>query len=258
MTGWLNGKVVICTGGGSGIGRAAVAAFVGEGAQVAVLELDGAKCDRLSELGVVAIKGDATDAGDNAALVQAAIEKWGRVDGCVSFVGIFDLYTPLLEIPEERFAAAFDEVFHVNVLSPLLTARATAKALQDTGGSLVLTLSSSSFYAGRGGPLYVGSKHALRGVVTQLAHELAPKVRVNGVAPGGTLATDLRGPSSLGLAGERLADRPGRKEQLKARTPLHVALTGDDHTGAYVYLLSNRARGVTGEIIRSDGGIGVR
>jgi len=255
---WLDGKTVVCTGGGSGIGRAAVEAFVAEGARVAVLELDGAKCEALTDLGVIAVKGDATSPGDNHALVDAALDRWGRIDACATFVGVFDLYTPLLDIEDDRLEAAFDEVFHVNVLSPLLTARAAAPALRATGGSLVLTLSSSSFYAGRGGPLYVGSKFALRGVVTQLAHELAPEVRVNGVAPGGTLATDLRGPAALGLAGERLADRPGREEQLKARTPLHVALTGADHAGAYVYLVSDRSRGVTGEIIRSDGGLNVR
>jgi 2,3-dihydroxy-2,3-dihydrophenylpropionate dehydrogenase len=83
-------------------------------------------------------------------------------------------------------------------------------------------------------------------------------VRVNGVAPGGTVATDLRGPRSLGLDGVRLDDRPGRAEQLEARTPLGVALTASDHAGAYVFLASDAARGMTGEIVRSDGGLGVR
>ena len=81
---------------------------------------------------------------------------------------------------------------------------------------------------------------------------------MNGVAPGGTVATDLRGPNSLGLGGVRLDDRPGRIEELEARSPLGVALTGADHAGAYVFLASDAARGMTGEIIRSDGGIGVR
>ncbi|MGH9059093.1 MAG: SDR family oxidoreductase, partial [Acidimicrobiales bacterium] len=112
--------------------------------------------------------------------------------------------------------------------------------------------------AGRGGTLYVASKFGLRGVVTQLAHEVAPEVRVNGVAPGGTLATDLRGPRSLGRFDERLSDRPGREEALRERTPLQVAMTAADHAGAYVFLASAAAAGMTGEIIRSDGGLGVR
>jgi NAD(P)-dependent dehydrogenase (short-subunit alcohol dehydrogenase family) len=258
--GALSGKVVVCTGGGSGIGRAAVAAFVAGGARVAVLELDPAKCDGLSDLGdaVVAVPGDATTRQDNEAIVAVAIERWGRIDVAVTFVGVFDLYTPLAEIPDEWFDAAFDEVFGLNVKSPLLTVRAALAALRASRGAIILTLSSSSFYAGRGGPLYVGSKFALRGVVVQLAHELAPDVRVNGVAPGGTVATDLRGPRSLGLDGVRLDDRPGRAEQLEARTPLGVALTASDHAGAYVFLASDAARGMTGEIVRSDGGLGVR
>jgi NAD(P)-dependent dehydrogenase (short-subunit alcohol dehydrogenase family) len=256
----LSGKVVACTGGGSGIGRAAVAALVAEGARVAVLEIDTGKCNSLSDLGdsVVAVRGDATTQADNESLVAVATERWGRLDAAVTFVGVFDLYTPLSEIPDDRFDAVFDEVFDLNVKSPLLTARAALPALRAARGSIIFTLSSSSFYAGRGGPLYVGSKFALRGLVIQLAHELAPDVRVNGVAPGGTVATDLRGPRSLGLDGERLDDRPGRAEELQARAPLRVALTGADHAGAYVFLASDASRGMTGEIVRSDGGLGVR
>jgi NAD(P)-dependent dehydrogenase (short-subunit alcohol dehydrogenase family) len=130
--------------------------------------------------------------------------------------------------------------------------------LRKTRGSLTLTLSSSSFYPGRGGPLYVASKFALRGLVTALAHEVAPDVRVNGVAPGGTLETDLRGASALGQSEERLDDRPGRREQLEARTPLHIAMTPAHHAGAFVFLASDASAGITGEIIRSDGGLSVR
>jgi NAD(P)-dependent dehydrogenase (short-subunit alcohol dehydrogenase family) len=136
--------------------------------------------------------------------------------------------------------------------------RAALPELRKTRGAIVATLSSSSFYAGRGGPLYVSSKFALHGLVVQLAHELAPEVRVNGVAPGGTVQTDLRGLRSLGQSETVLDARPGRPEQLRARTPLQVALEPADHAGAYVFLASDRCRGITGEVVRSDGGIGVR
>jgi NAD(P)-dependent dehydrogenase (short-subunit alcohol dehydrogenase family) len=258
VSGALDGRVVVCTGGGSGIGRAAVDAFVAAGAQVAVLERDQAKCDALTGEGVLAVAGDATSAADNDRLVQQALGRWNRVDAAVTFVGVFDLYTPLADIADDRFDAAFDEIYALNVRSPLLTARAALPALRASGGSIVFTLSSSSFYAGRGGTLYVSSKFALRGAVVQLARELAPDVRVNGVAPGGTVGTDLRGPRSLGLSEHRLDDRPGRVEQLQERTPLHVALTAADHAASYVFLLSDQARGMTGEILRSDGGLGVR
>jgi NAD(P)-dependent dehydrogenase (short-subunit alcohol dehydrogenase family) len=231
---------------------------VAAGARVAVLERDGAKCDALTVDGVLAVPGDATSATDNERLIRQATAEWGAVDAAVTFVGVFDLYTPLAEIADDRFDAAFDEIYALNVRSPLLTARAALPALRAARGSIVFTLSSSSFYAGRGGTLYVSSKFALRGAVVQLARELAPDVRVNGVAPGGTVGTDLRGPRSLGLSEHRLDDRPGRVEQLQERTPLHVALTAADHAASYVFLLSDQARGMTGEILRSDGGLGVR
>jgi len=260
VSGVLAGKVVVCTGGGSGIGRAAVDAFVTAGACVAVLELDAAKCDALSSSSdsVAAVAGDATTAAGNDLVVEEALRRWDRVDAAVTFVGVFDLYTPLADIADDRFVDAFDEIFALNVRSPLLTARAALPALRAAGGSIVFTLSSSSFYAGRGGALYVSSKFALRGAVIQLARELAPDVRVNGVAPGGTVGTDLRGPRSLGLNDHRLDDRPGRMEQLQERTPLRVALTAADHAASYVFLVSDQARGMTGEILRSDGGLGVR
>jgi NAD(P)-dependent dehydrogenase (short-subunit alcohol dehydrogenase family) len=256
----LEGKVVVCTGGGSGIGRACVDAFVAAGARVAVLERDAGKCEELGGIGdpVLAVVGDATTAAANSAVVGAALDRWGGVDVAATFVGVFDHYTPLLDVPEDRFDAAFDELFAVNVKSPLLTARAALPHLKAARGSIIFTLSSSSFYAGRGGSLYVSTKFALRGVVTQLAHEVAPDVRVNGVAPGGTLATDLRGPRSLGLGDHRLDDRPGRPEQLQGRTPLHVAMRPEDHAAAYVFLASAGALGMTGEILRSDGGLGAR
>ena len=101
----------------------------------------------------------------------------------------------------------------------------------------------------------MASKFAVRGVVMSLAHELAPDVRVNGVAPGGTLGTDLAGLRALGSAGNRLDDLPGRAADLEARTPLHVALTGADHAASYVFLASDDAKGMTGRFLHPDGGM---
>jgi NAD(P)-dependent dehydrogenase (short-subunit alcohol dehydrogenase family) len=252
------GKVALVAGGGSGIGRAVVDALRAAGAEVGVLEIDPDKCRELRGGDVVVVEGDATRPEPNRRLAAELLERWGRIDVAMTFAGVFDLYTRLEEIPDDRFDAAFDELFSVNVKSALATARAAVPALRRSRGSLVLTLSSSSFFPGRGGTLYVATKFALRGVVAQLAHELAPEVRVNGVAPGGTLDTDLRGPRSLGLAERRLADRPGRREELEARTPLGIALAPADHASAYLWLASDGARGITGEVIRSDGGLAVR
>jgi len=149
-------------------------------------------------------------------------------------------------------------MFAVNVKSHLHSVKAALPSLQASGGAIILTESTSAYYPGRGGVLYVASKFAVRGIVTALAHELAPDVRVNGVAPGGTLNTDLRGLDSLGLNDRRLDDTPGRAAELADRVPLHVALSGTDHAWSYVFLASERARGITGGVVHPDGGIGVK
>jgi NAD(P)-dependent dehydrogenase (short-subunit alcohol dehydrogenase family) len=257
--GWLDGSRALVVGGGSGIGRAVLGAFAAEGAGVAALERDPAKCGALAAdlPGCVTTQGDATSTPDTEAAVAAACRVYGGLDVLVNCVGIFDFYRGLADLGDE-LDEAFDEMFRANVKSQLVSVRAALAELRRARGSVVLTVSTSGFYPGRGGVLYVASKFAVRGCVVALAHELAPDVRVNGVAPGGTMGTDLAGPASMGLAGRRLGAAPGRAEELKARTPLGVALTGDDHAGAYVYLASDRARGVTGTVLHSDGGIGIR
>ena len=258
MTGWLEGKRALIVGAGSGIGRAVVDAFLAEGAEVAVLERDREKCnllrEQLPELPVV--EGDAITAEANERAVDVAVDAYGGVDTLVNCVGVFDFYKGLGEIDAAALPGAFDEMFRTNVLSHLQSVKAALPSL-DAGSSIVLTESASSFYPGRGGVLYVASKFAVRGLVTALAHELAPHVRVNGVAPGGTLNTDLRGLASLGLDGVRLDDTPDRARDVAARNPLHVALDGRDHAWRYVFLASDRARGITGETVHPDGGFGL-
>ena len=260
MTGRLDGHVALVSGGGSGIGRGVVDAFLAEGARIGVLEYSEDKCAQLDALGdeVVVIQGDATSPTDNRRLVSHTVDAFGRVDSLNTFVGIFDNYTHAVDIPDDAFEDAFDETYDTNVKSALVAVRCAHAVLSEARGSIVVTCSSSSFFPGRGGALYVSSKFALRGLVVQLAHELAPDIRVNGVAPGGTVATDLRGLRALDQQESRLEDREGRTEGLRQRTPLHVALTPADHAAAYVYLASGEAPGVTGEIIRSDGGLSVR
>lgn len=259
MSGWLSGKVALLIGAGSGIGRAVLDAYVAEGATVVAFERDPGKCEELSRLGedVLAFQGDATSSADNRRAVELAVERFGRLDTLATFVGVFDHYTALLDIPDESFDAAFVEMFDLNLRSVMLAARAAGPALRAARGSIVVTASSSSFAAGRGGSLYVASKFAVRGLILQLAREFAPDVRVNGVAPGGTVGTDLRGLRALGLAADRLDDRPGRAEGIEKRTPLALAMSGEHHAGLYVLLASTRSSAMTGEVLRSDGGMAV-
>ena len=120
MTGWLDGKVVVCTGGGSGIGRAAVEAFVPSRARPSgCWNWTRPSVTHLAELGpdVLALPGDATSVDANAGLVADALDRWGRIDAAATFVGVFDHYLPLTDIPADQFDAAFDEIFDVNVRS---------------------------------------------------------------------------------------------------------------------------------------------
>ncbi len=257
MTEWLHGKRALIVGAGSGIGRAVVDAFRDEDARVTVLERDRHKCELLREElpEIRVVEGDAVTREANERGVKVAVDAYGGLDTLVNCVGIFDFYQGIGDIDADGLSTAFDEMFRTNVLSQLQSVKAAVPWLRaSTGSSIVLTESASSYYPGRGGVLYVSSKFAVRGLVASLAHELAPQIRVNGVAPGGTLNTDLRGLASLMQNDIRLDDFPNRARDVAARNPLNVALTGADHAWAFVFLASDRSRGITGETIHPDGG----
>lgn len=256
--GRLDGRRALVIGGGSGIGRGVVDAFVAEGAEVAVLELDPAKCDALADVtdGPVLV-GDATSRLDVESAVAGTVSTFGGLDTLVSCVGRFDYYLGLADLDDDVVDDAFVEAMDVNVRSCLLAVKAAVDPLRASRGSVVVTASTSSFRPGRGGILYVASKFALRGCVVSLAHELAPEVRVNAVAPGGTVGTDLRGLTALGQDGRSLGELESREDSIRARSPLGVALTPADHAACYVFLASDAARGMTGHFLHPDGGANV-
>src|SRR5712691_13330489 len=199
LMGWLDGQVALVTGGGSGIGRAVVARFVEEGARVGVMDRDAARAEQLrTDFGdrVIAIAGDVAQLVDNKQAVAATVAAFGQLDIFVGNAGVFDVYAPLAEFPEETLSAAFDELFGVNVKGCFFGAKAALPELLKTEGPMVFTASVAGANSGGGGTLYTASKHAVVGLIRQLAVELGPRVRVNGVAPGGTM-TDLRGLSVL-------------------------------------------------------------
>ena len=136
--------------------------------------------------------------------------------------------------------------------------KASLDELIEREGTIVLTASNAAFYSAGGGSLYTSSKFAVRGLVTQLAYELAPKVRVNAVAPGGT-PTELAGLRSLGQDGMKLSEIPDVEMLIRSTNPLGVVPSPADHAEAYLYLADrDRTVAVTGTIIHSDGGLGVR
>ena len=255
--GWLDGQVALVTGGGSGIGRAVVARFIEEGARVGVMERVATRADQLrAEFGdkVVVIVGDVARLADNKRAVAETVRAFGQLDVFVGNAGVFDVYATLAEFDDDKLDQAYDELFGVNVKGVIFGAKAAFPELKKTAGSMVLTASVAGFNSGGGGALYTPSKHAVVGLIRQLAVELGPQIRVNGVAPGGTM-TDLRGLVSLGNDDRSQFAAPGMADQLRAHNPLHIALEPADIAGAYVFLSSRTsARGITGTIVRVDAG----
>ncbi|MGI5490391.1 SDR family NAD(P)-dependent oxidoreductase [Microtetraspora malaysiensis] len=258
LGGRLAGASILVTGGGSGIGRAVTHAYVAEGARVTVLERSPEYAAELrADLGeaVSVVVGDAADPDAvEHAVTAAARPHGGGLDHLTCCVGIFDYYTSLKDLTASDLTSAAEEIWRVNVLSTLLAVNRAYDALRAARGSVTLTLSGSAFYPEGGGFLYGSSKWALRGAVAHLAKDLAPEVRVNAVAPGGTGGTKLGGLQAL--AQDMTADRvPGRDERIQAGTVLRVTPLPEDHTAAYVYLADPvGARIVTGVVINTDGG----
>lgn len=260
--GWLPGHVSLVTGGGSGIGLAVVRRFLQEGsAGIGVLLKDATQAKALvTEFGsqVVVTLGDVRSAQDNQKAVEATVNRFGKLDSLVANAGVWDYFAKLKHYDASSLDQAFDEIFGINVKGYILAAAAARSALVDSQGSMILTLSNASFYAGGGGPLYVASKHAALGLVRQLAYEFAPDVRVNGVAPGGTL-TPLGGTKAMGNAEARLDQIKGFSEQVASDMPLKMMAKAEDHVGHYVLLASKQnSSATTAHVIQSDGGWEIR
>lgn len=255
----MDGKACVVTGGASGIGQAVTERFVAEGATVGVLDVsawDDRRADRGREGPAVVVSGDVRDPASHDRVVSEVVTRAGTLDVVVCCAGRFDFQRPVTTMAADDLAAAFDEVFSINVLGSLLAVRAAAAALRRARGAVVLTSSSSAFYAEGAGALYGASKWAVRGLVAHLARELAPDVRVNGVAPGGTARTRLQGVSVLGQH-HTVEDVPGREARLARGNLLARTLVPEDHAGAFLYLACDAlSTGVTGTTLRSDGGRG--
>lgn len=266
MIAWLQDNVALITGGGSGIGAAVAERFVTEGASVVIFGRDGGRLDAVRAAStdpkrIHTVVGDVRNTGDLHRAVAETVEQFGRLDTLVANAGVWDYQRQLTRLSGEEFSAAFDELFAINVKGYLLAAEAAWRQLVAARGSIVMTLSNASFYVNGGGPLYTASKHACLGLMRELAYELAPKVRVNGVACGG-MRTDLRGPAALALNERSIAGSFDRRnpDAPPPPIPLHdSSVDPRDFTGPYVLLASGQQGGtITGHAINADGGIGVR
>jgi NAD(P)-dependent dehydrogenase (short-subunit alcohol dehydrogenase family) len=257
--GRLAGQSILVVGGGSGIGRAAVVAMHDEGAVITVLERSpehaGALTDEQGAERLTVLLGDGTDPSQLKNAVTVARRAGGRLDHLTCCVGVFDHYADLLELDPAELTAAAEEIWRVNVLGTLHAVRAAVTELRSSRGSVTLTLSESAFHPVGGGVLYGTSKWALRGAVQHLSARLAPAVRVNAVAPGGTSGTRFAGLRSLGTAQLTVADRVDRDGRIAAGTLLRTTPSPESHAGAYVFLADRAASGViTGQVLNTDGG----
>jgi NAD(P)-dependent dehydrogenase (short-subunit alcohol dehydrogenase family) len=259
--GWLDGQVALVTGGGSGIGRAVVERYVEEGARVAVMDRVPGRGDELrARFGdqVTAINGDVSRLDDNKRAVAETVAAFGRLDIFVGNAGLLDGFLRLADLAEASIAAACDELFAVNVKGCILGAKATLHELDKSKGCMIFTASGAGFTSAGGGVIYTASKHAVVGIIRQLAVELGPNIRVNGVAPGGTM-TDLRSVAALQLEDRSQFDLPGAAERIAVGNPLQIALDPADLAGAYVFLASRaNARGITGSVVSVDAGSTLR
>ena len=254
---WLENEVAVVTGAGSGIGKAVVHRFVEEGAKVVAFDLSEDRLKALKEeLGEVAVvQGDVRRLDDNRKAVATAVSAFGKLSVFVGNAGIHDGRRKLEGLSDEELENGFDEVLGVNLKGYLLGAKAALPELKKTKGRMVFTLSTSSFYVG-GGALYVASKHAALGMMRQLANELAPDIRVNGVAPSGTV-TGLRTAASLVGKNEAAESVFGTGRSPRPNNILELVIAPEDHAAAYVLLASSQSKTMTGAVINTDAGRGV-
>jgi len=256
----LENEVALVTGGASGLGLAIVERFINEGANVAVLDRSGEGCEQLiSRFGerLVAIPGDVREARDNARLVETALQHFGKIDCAIGNAGIWDYNARLVDLSPDDLRATFTELFDINVLGYLALSRAAIKPLTESKGSIIFTVSNAGFLAAGGGALYTASKHAVVGVIRQLAYEFAPHVRVNGVAPG-AISTNLKGPEALGME-ERAFPGERMQETASGYIPIGRMPTPAEYAGAYVFFASREDNvPSTGSVLNHDGGFGIR
>src|ERR1700687_3476749 len=244
----MNPPVVLITGALTGIGRATALAFAQEGSRVVVSGRrdDGGQVlvSELRALGAEAefVRADVRREDDVRSLEDRAVELFGRLDVAVNNAGTEGKPGPLTEQSAETYAATFD----TNVLGTILSLKHEMRVMLAQGHGSIVNLSSTMGSRGAAGAsMYVASKHAVEGLTKAAALEgAASGVRVNAVAPG-PVDTELL---------NRFAGSAERKSALAAGVPLKRLGTPEDIASTIVFLASDQAGFLTGQIIGVNGG----
>jgi NAD(P)-dependent dehydrogenase (short-subunit alcohol dehydrogenase family) len=246
-----DGKVALITGAASGLGEATARLLVAEGGRVVVADYSEERGRAVAaSLGAQALFApcDVTVETQVAAAFDAAITRWGRLDGAFANAGIVGIAGPISETPMDDF----DRTVAVLVRGVFVTVKHAARTMQTLGGggSIVMTSSIAGVQGGLGPHAYSVAKAGIIGLARSAAAELAQYgVRVNAIAPG-SIATSMTAhvmtgdPDALDLVATRIAER----------SPLGRAGTPLDIAEAALYLLSDAGSYVTGQTLIVDAG----
>ena len=246
----LKNKVVIVTGGTSGIGRAAARGFARQGAKVIIT---GRRAGALHEAtndhpNIAGFTADVSVPGDAARTINETLNTWGRVDILVNNAGAGAIL-PMADATAEKIAS----IFAVNVIGPSLLSAAALPYLAASKGSIVNVSSTLGQKPAAGLSHYAASKAALDHLTRSWALELAPQgVRVNAVAAGPTETGALTG--MMGLSCEQAESI---KERERERIPLGRRGIPDEVARWILLLADPNSEWVTGQVIAIDGGLGI-
>ncbi|AXK37470.1 SDR family NAD(P)-dependent oxidoreductase [Streptomyces armeniacus] len=238
------GEVALVTGGSRGIGYGIAEALVARGDRVCVTgrNEDALKeaVERLGADRAMYVVGKAHDEAHQAAAVERVMEAYGRIDHLVNNAGTNPVFGPMAELD----LGVARKVFETNVISALGFAQRTWAAWQrDNGGSIVNIASIAGLNASPFVGAYGMSKAAMVNLSQQLAHEFAPVVRVNALAPA-VVKTKFA-----------VALYEGREEEAAARYPMGRLGAPDDIGGVVAFLTSGEAGWITGQTLVVDGGL---